>query len=298
MRRLLRPDLGCFSGYYAALLQALLHAPTEVNERTGTRIAVLSGGVSFGLDLSDNILPSCGLRKTYPKVAAAEVAWYLSGEQDATWMTSHAPIWDKFIEPLEELRITSEGRPYTTNFQGVAAAYGYRWRQHFGRDQIALAIDALQRNPTDRRVLVSAWDPEEDGLGALDQKNVPCPAMFTLSVTEGMLHSTMLLRSSDVFVGLPYDVLGHALLMDAIATTLGVRLGVAQFSLAHVHLYEAHWEMARIALTQPRVVPSMPMPCWKIHMIEKDRDSYVALVRDLAKHHTWPVYAPRPEVIA
>jgi thymidylate synthase len=282
---------------YGSLLHRLLQSPIELNERTGVRVRVVPGAVSFGLDLGDRIMPTCGLRKTFPRVAAAEIAWYLSGEQDATWMSQHAPIWDKFIEPLERMRINDLGQPFMESFPGVSSAYGYRWRHHFERDQIALAIQALQADPSNRRVMVSAWDPSEDGLGAPGQKNVPCPAMFTLHIVDNKLHSTMLLRSSDVFVGLPYDVLGHALLMDALANELGVELGIAHFTLAHAHLYESHWEMAQTCLAQAPVVPEQYMPGWTIRAIEQDRDAYVERIKAASKDFTWPTYAPRPEVI-
>lgn len=293
-----RYDLLAFWLSYGRLLRQLLDSPIETNERTGSRVRVIPGGVSFGVDLGDGMLPTCGLRKTFPRVAAAEIAWYLSGEQDSAWMTAQAPIWDKFVEDLDRLSIDDGGFPFRGEFRGVKAAYGYRWRNHFERDQLRDAIEALKRDPSSRRVLVSAWDPSADGLMEQGQLNVPCPAMFTLSVTEGRLHSTMLLRSSDVFVGLPYDVLGHALLMDAIAVELGVRLGVAQFSLAHAHLYEAHWDMAREAIKQLPVVPRMPMPGWEIEQIEKARDAYVQRVKEETTRHQWPTYSPKPEVIA
>lgn len=283
---------------YRSLLLDLHRAPAEVNKRTGVCVKVLFGGVSFSINLQDQVLPTCGLRMSWPRVAAAEIAWYISGERDATWMRQHAPIWDKFVEPLEKLRINDEGYPYTEEFEGVASAYGYRWRNHFGRDQLRLAIEALRNNPTDRRVVVSAWDPSEDGLGAEGQKNVPCPAMFTLSISEGHLHSTMLLRSSDVFVGLPYDVLGHALLMDAIACEIGVSVGIAHFTLAHAHLYESHWDMAVKAVSQDPVVPMQFMPGWALTNIEKDRDGYVETVKAQSASLLWPKFRPSPEVVA
>lgn len=293
-----RIDLWSFWAAYSWLLHELLRSPIETNERTRTRVHVLPGGASFGIDLSDGLMPTCGLRKTFPRVAAAEVAWYVSGDRDATWMTAQAPIWDKFVEPLERLRLTLDGHPYNETFEGVAAAYGYRWRTHFGRDQLADAVEALRRDPSNRRVVVSAWDPASDGLLSEGQKNVPCPAMFTLSISGGELHSTMLLRSSDVFVGLPYDVLGHALLLAAVAAELGVKLGVAHFTLAHAHLYEPHWEMALKAVGQQPVVPEVALPSWTLSQVRADRDGYVALVREACKPHAWPEYNPKPEVVA
>jgi len=273
-----------FFDAYGAIVAWVFSGETELNERTGVRVKVGRGGTAFRVDLRDGLLPTVGFRKTFPKSAAAEVAWYLQGEQDATFIRKYAPLWDKFVEPIGDV-------------EGVKAAYGYRWRSHFGRDQIRLAVKALKRDPSDRRCYVSAWDPAEDGLGEVGQRNVPCPAAFTFSVLGGELHSSIILRSSDVFVGLPYDVMGHALLMDAVAHELRLRPGVMHVTLAHAHLYESHWELTAEMMKQEPVVPPMQLPGWTLSQIECDPDDYVVRYAEEAKQMTWPSFNPRPEVV-
>lgn len=283
-----------FYDVYGALLAWTFQAPVEANERTGTRVRVGRGGTAFRVDLSDGLLPTIGFRKTFPKSAAAEVAWYVRGEQDADFIRKYAPLWDKFVEPLVKREDLFNGDEM---MEGVKSAYGYRWRRHFGRDQLRLAVEALRKDPSDRRVYVSAWDPAEDGLGAQGQRNVPCPTSFTFSVTGGELHSSLFLRSSDVFVGLPYDVMGHALLMDAVAHELRIRPGVMHVTLAHAHLYESHWELTAEALKQEPVVPAMQLPGWSLSQVERDPHDYVQRYAEEAKQFQWPAYSPRPEVI-
>jgi thymidylate synthase len=271
-----------FRGTYETLLMRLLKTDySELNERTGERIRSLDP-VSFTLNLRNGHVPTCGIRKTFMKTAAAEVAWFLSGSSDVTWLKQHAPVWNDFVE--------DDG--FT-----IRGAYGYRWRGHFGRDQIALAVQALEANPTDRRVWVSAWDPAADGLGAQGQKNVPCPVGFSLSIRDGRLNSSLVMRSSDVFVGLPYDVMGHALLMDAVACSLGVQLGVMHVTLAHPHLYEVHMQMAWEALGSTPCDDAPKLPHWSLGLIERDKDGYVALARELQTEAVQPVYHCRPEVV-
>lgn len=273
-----------FGRIYRRLLVELLAPDTheEVNERTGARINVLANPAHFNLDLSDGLLPLCGVRKTFPRTAAAEVAWFLLGSKDVSFIREYAPIWDKFVE--------EDG---TT----VAGAYGHRWREHFGRDQVTDALEALRDNPTDRRVVVMAWDPGRDGLGR-PSKNVPCPLGFTLSVVNGRLNSAIVLRSSDVFVGLPYDVMGHALLMAAVAVSLGVSLGVMSVTLAHPHLYQVHEEMALQALRTVDPLSTMALPSCGVEAIENDPHGYVAKVAARARHVVQPDFMCRPEVVA
>ncbi|UXX42098.1 hypothetical protein [Pseudomonas phage phiH2] len=283
-----------FYDAYGAIVAWVFSGDVETNARTGVRVKVGRGGTSFRVDLSDGLLPTVGFRKTFPKSAAAEVAWYLQGTQDATFIRKYAPLWDKFVELIDiKGGLFMEDRAV----EGVKAAYGYRWRSHFGRDQIRLAVEALRKDPSDRRCYVSAWDPAEDGLGALDQRNVPCPASFTFSVLNGELHSSFFIRSSDVFVGLPYDVMGHALLMDAVAHELRLRPGIMHVTLAHAHLYESHWDLTVEMMKQEPVVPALQLPGWTLSQVERAPDDYVVRYAEEAKQLTWPAYNPRPEVV-
>ena len=278
-----------FREAYEPLLNRLQRcAHEEVNERTGSRISVLEHPTSFCLDMAGRRLPMCGVRRLYPATAAAEVAWFLQGTKRVGFIRGYAPIWDKFVEDDGDT---------------VEAAYGHRWRNHFGRDQVDLAVRTLADNPTDRRVWISAWDPAADGLGATGQRNVPCPVGFSLSIVEGRLNSALFIRSSDVFVGLPYDVMGHALVMDAVATSIVARwtgalqLGFMHVTLAHPHLYEAHYGQARDALAGGPSDDAITMPGWGIYNIVSSPDSYVATVKAAAADRRQPTYSCKPEVI-
>ncbi len=89
-----------FFDAYGAIVAWVFSGETELNERTGVRVKVGRGGTAFRVDLRDGLLPTVCFRKTFPKSAAAEVAWYLQGTQDASFIRKYAPLWDKFVEPL------------------------------------------------------------------------------------------------------------------------------------------------------------------------------------------------------
>lgn len=274
---------------YKKVLQTAIVSDIEQNKRTEENVKVIDYPVNMVLDLRDRIVPTVGVRKTHPKSAAAEIAWFLQGTQDPSFIQKHAPFWDKFVE--------------TVNVGGqdkevIQSSYGYRWRSHFGRDQLGDAVEALKADPTNRRVYVSAWDAEQDGLLSQDQLNVPCPVGFNLSIVKGRLNSSITLRSSDLFVGLPYDVMGHAYLMDAIATTLNVELGYMGVALNHAHLYEAHWEHTLEALKQPSIVPQMKLPGKSIEQILENPDKYVTDIQAESKLHQWPTFNPKPHVVS
>jgi thymidylate synthase len=295
-----------FYNSYVELLEQLVDSPyEETNERTGHKIRMLRGAFDFSVELGCDRLPVPGVRRVFPASAAAEVAWFALGTKDPGFINRHAPLWRKFVE--------DDGT--------IPAAYGYRWRRHFGRDQLALAVGGLAANPSDRQLVVSAWDPGSDAMGTTVLKNVPCPVMFTLSSTPRAdftwgreVHATVLVRSSDCFVGLPYDVMGYCLLIKLIVSELrareaagtrddggfvGWQPGSVHFTLAHPHLYDSHFDMARDALASAHVVdePALPGYDWTIGEVERRPDDYVRHVRALAEFADQPEFNPLPEVI-
>jgi len=278
-----------FGEAYRALLYNLLSFGVwEKNERTGVGITALPGGYSFKIDMTNGRVPVPGNRRYWPRVAAAEVAWQFMGTKDPTFIMKHAPkVWGDFIEDGE-----------------LKTAYGYRWMKHFGRDQIAMALDQLRNNPTNRQLFITAWDPSSDGLGGPNQpKNIPCPVGFAISHLDGQLHLSLFIRSSDVFVGLPYDVMGYAFLLDAFAASCGKRPGTLHVTMAHPHIYDPHRKMVEDCVGQngahvawaTGVEPQLP--AWTIEHITKDPEAYLEQVKILcgrAKVNDWN---PMPPVI-
>lgn len=306
-----------FHEAYRGLLSELMnHGVTEVNERTKTQIKMLQGGHSFKLDLTDGRLPIAGNRRYYPHIAAAETAWQFMGTKDPTFIVGKAPkLWSKFVETEEVERDRGNG-PITVQQEVLKTAYGWRWREAFGRDQLALALTELKDNPTNRQLWVQAWDPRSDGLGGPQPKNIPCPIGFTVSRFMDDLHMSVFIRSSDVFVGLPYDVMCYSLTADAIAATVGIRPASLHVTLAHPHLYEPHWNATRACLTgdwsagewreakefegasttwASNVSPNLPG--WSIPMIEEQPDAYMDVVKQLARRTRQNSWDPMPEVI-
>lgn len=302
--------------YHALIVRLLDDAVSEVNARTNHTIRALPGGVSFEIDLSYCLLPVCGQRKTWPHVSAAELAWCLQGHNHIDWLRRHTKVWDDFadVTPCAECGgdgmtspVDDDASSSCRNCGGTGrtywleAAYGNRWRNTFGRDQLECGINALRRDPSNRRVWISSWDPSEDRFDdsetGIKQKTVPCPVGFTLSVMENKLNSSFMIRSSDVFMGLPHDVMRHSLLMAAVAQDLDVGLGIMRVNLAHPHLYDSHWTMAANMLEQPIIEPGIILPPIGTKWIENNPDKYVETMKECAKYAQWPAYAPKCEVI-
>ncbi|MDQ2933316.1 MAG: thymidylate synthase, partial [bacterium] len=174
--------------------------------------------------------PILTLRKSPIKLFVAEQMWFLSGSRKPEdFLRDHTKIWDDFTNPNDV----------------VTVAYGYRWRKHFGRDQIGLLIDLLKAEPSSRQAVVVTWDPSSDGLSIQKKKNVPCPFSFTVNIVGGRLHLHNIIRSNDVLLGLSADVPGFALLQCLLAQKLGVAPGIYSHSISNAHIYDTHYEGAQ-----------------------------------------------------
>lgn len=201
----------------------------ELSERTGLKTKTLPG-LHFSTDLEKDGFPLLTLRKIPIKMFVAEQIWFLSGaRKPEDFLNDYTRIWDDFENPGGV----------------VTVAYGYRWRKHFGRDQIKLLVNLLKKEPSSRHGVVISWDPGSDGLSLVKKKNVPCPFAFTVNIVGGRLHFHNIVRSNDIILGVPADVAGFALLAYILAEELGVKPGIYSHSISNAHIYENHYEGAK-----------------------------------------------------
>jgi thymidylate synthase len=212
--------------YRRALAQILAEGKEELNERTGRQIKSLPG-LTLEIDAG---FPLLTLRKIPIRIFVAEQVWFLTGSNRPEPFLRHfTKIWDDFTE--------DDGT--------VAAAYGHRWRRHFGRDQIGLLLKHLTRDPSSRQGVVIIWDAAGDSLESPHpKKNNPCPIAFIANIIDKALNLHLIIRSEDMILGCPHDVGGFALLQRLLAAKLDAPPGKLTVSISHAHIYDVHYEAA------------------------------------------------------
>lgn len=212
--------------YQNAIRRILNEGIEEKNERTGLKVKAVPG-LTFQLDFGFPILT---LRKIPITLFVAEQIWFLTGSNDPDdFFSKYSKIWEEFRE--------DNGK--------IAAAYGDRWRHHFGRDQISELVKMLEKDPSSRHGVIVTWDPADDGLfSGTKKKNVPCPYTFHVGIIGRKLHMHNIIRSNDMMLGCPHDVAGFVLLQYLLAARLGVKPGVYTHSVSNAHIYENHYEQA------------------------------------------------------
>src|SRR5690606_34526281 len=143
------------------------------------------------------------MRGANPFFHLFESLWMLSGRNDLPWLAQFN----------KQMATYSDDGGKTQ-----PAAYGFRWREYFGYDQISELVDHLARDPKSRRAVIGMWDPwgihqtaegqyamNGDLLSAQDSKDVPCNThcYFQLRTTEAgtQLDMTVTCRSNDALWG-------------------------------------------------------------------------------------------------
>jgi thymidylate synthase len=248
----------------------------ETNQRTGHKTRSLPG-MTFEIE---NEFPLLTLRQIPIRVFVAEQIWFISGSRrPEEFLRDHTAIWDDF-----------------TNINGVVtAAYGYRYRHYFGRDQLGKLISLLEEDPSSRHGVVSAWDPANDGLEAKQiRKNVPCPFVFVVNIIDDALNLHNIVRSNDMILGCPHDAAGFALLQRFLAARLGCKVGKYTHSISHAHIYDVHYEAAEELTTRKTSHPPIDIKLRKndISLAEKHSERlFERISDDLASQ-----YSPQPSI--
>jgi thymidylate synthase len=180
-------------------------------------------------------------RRLKVELAAAEAMWILSGDDRLEPLTRYAPSYANFSD------------------DGVTLAGAYGPRVQAQRDYV---LGALLRERSTRQAVMTLWErcppPSRD---------VPCTVALTFGVRGGLLCCHAQMRSSDVWLGVPYDVFSFSMVAARLACELnaadrGARVGLGRLVLTATssHLYAANFDRAREVLASPAGPPSPELP--------------------------------------
>jgi thymidylate synthase len=280
---------------YQSLLQNILDNGKWQNNRTGIRTKMIDGAM-FRFDMSTGLFPLLTTKKMAFQGMAGELIAFLRGcdtaeqfrELGCKWWdaNSTAPAWVNNPAYQEAL---ANGRAAEDGYLG--RIYGKQWRDWRGAaisvpdtdtkyegcvdpamleftsssnvvyqvvDQIANLLEQIKNNPTSRRLLVSAWRPDEVHAMALP----PCHYGFQV-IIEQETHTMHLLwnqRSVDTLLGLPMNIASYALLLKILSQITGYNPGNLTGFLADVHIYENHMEQVQEQLSrEPYALPSVAL---------------------------------------
>lgn len=149
----------------------------------------------------------------------AEFSWIISGSNKLEELEYFISSYNKFSDD----GLTLNG------------AYGYRLRKYFQKDQIGQAIKLLKQDNDTRRVVLTMYSPEDL---FKTSKDIPCNTTIYLKIRNNQLDITILNRSNDLYLGVPYNVFVFYLLQAYIAHNIGCDIGVQTHYTDSLHLYQ------------------------------------------------------------
>ena len=266
---------------YLDLLRYVLEHGKFKGDRTGTgTYSVFGAQTRFDLRKDFPVLTT---KKLHLRSIIYELLWFLRGDRNVRYLQENkVTIWDEWADEKGDLGpvygkqwrnwVKTKSRPrkspessisQATLFdlgesdgQTIVTPAGPRVRSKHGIDQIATVIEAIQKNPDSRRLIVSAWNVADIDSMALP----PCHALFQFYVSDGELSCQLYQRSADIFLGVPFNIASYALLTLMVAQVCGLKPGDFVHTFGDLHLYQNHVEQAKLQLSrEPRALPQMKL---------------------------------------
>ena len=286
---------------YLNLIRDVLETGEVRGDRTGTGTISLFAPPNLRFSLANYTLPLLTTKRVFLRGIIEELAWFVRGHTDSTILSKRGvKIWDgngskEFLEK-RGLNDRREG--------DLGPVYGFQWR-HFGAkyvdcdsnyagqgvDQLREVIRKIREDPTDRRIILSAWNPAGESAlihtvdGHLNTTpDIPQMALppchllcqFYVSLpppdapegTRPKLSCLMYQRSADLGLGIPFNIASYAILTHVIAQLTDTEAHALTIQLGDAHVYRDHVDALKVQLErEPRPFPKIR---WKRQIVDLD----------------------------
>ena len=251
---------------YHKLLEDILEYGQETTDRTGVGTKSIFG-YQMRFNLQDGF-PAVTTKRLAWKAVVGELLWFLEGStderrlaeltygEDKTELVGRTTIWTANADAQGK----SLGYENHDLYKGLGPVYGRQWRnfdgfgQHFGTDQITWLINEIRTNPDSRRLILSAWNPNQLHEMALP----PCHVLVQLRVYNGRLSCQLYQRSADAGLGIPFNIASYALLTHIIARECDLEVGDFVHTIGDAHIYLNHIDQVKEQLSRkPYNLPTL-----------------------------------------
>lgn len=235
---------------YLNLLKDVLTSGEIKDTRNGKVYSNFGNLISF--DIEHNSFPLLTTKKMFFRGVVEELLWFLRGSVNANELKEkNINIWtgNSTREYLDSVGLINykEGE--------LGPVYGWQWRKfgkdynepdnkNMGNDQIRYILEELMKPDNSRRAVLSGWNPNDLDKMALP----PCHILYIFNKTKKGLSCHMTLRSSDLFLGLPFNIASTGLLTKILAKVLHIETSEICLSICDAHIYNEHIDQVKIQL--------------------------------------------------
>lgn len=260
-----------FEQQYLSLLSELNSICTARQSRAGQVVS------KFGHFLKFPIYPYFPLlttKKIFFRGIIEEILWMLRGDTAIHALSDReVNIWNAWAESDgtigygygHQMRGFNGERSWDASHTRTYPVRSVHGNFDDGIDQIANIINLLKTDRASRRILLINYNPAQVRFTSLP----PCHVLAQWYVEEhpegAFLDCMFYMRSSDVFLGLPFNVGGYAIMTYIFAKICGLIPRNLCVSLGDVHLYDIHREAVEEQLKRQPVStkPTVKVKCVK-----------------------------------
>jgi thymidylate synthase len=310
---------------YVDLINRILETGTQHNDRTGTGTIRIFGALER-FNLQDGF-PIITTKKMAKKTMWVELIGFVRGITNNMWYTDHGcNIWTANQKAFAAKYDTKhQDSPWPEEEMGPI--YGAQWRSFDGKyninnpagecptiikgeveetkninylnhrgvdgfDQLKWLVNEIKTNPNSRRMIVSAWNPNQFGIMCLP----PCHIMWQVIVNNGKLSLMFYIRSNDIGLGWPFNIASYATLAHMLAHCTDLQVGELVWTCCDAHIYNDHIEALKIQISRkPRALPK-----FKINTDIKDINKINWTHFELTDYNPWdendPDTVPMPKM--
>lgn len=271
--------MGCKLTYeeqYFNILKTIKNHGEDVADRTGTGCLSIFGA-SLCVDLNEGF-PLLTTKKMFYKNIFGELLWFLSGKTDLKSLREYQnkkegvhTIWS------DDFNKYKQSSCLDTSDEDLGRIYGFQLRNTYHldvdygvvlHDQLKTLVENIksvkedENHPMARRLICSFWNPYDHTIGDKKWAALPaCHTDFQCIIRNGTLNLRFSMRSSDTFLGLPYNVASYALLCHILAKLCGLKVGKVLYFGTDVHLYKNHMSQVEDQLNRlPSKLPTLLLP--------------------------------------
>jgi thymidylate synthase len=196
------------------------------------------------------------------RFAVAEALWIAAGADE--------------VEPIA--RYNSVMRKFSDDGVRLAGAYGPRLKPQWD-----WLVDQIVRDEDTRQAVAVIWTSTP-----APSRDIPCTLTAQLLLRDDRLHAVWSMRSSDLWLGLPYDAISFSFLTACLAGVVSRKLeskilpGSVTITAGSSHLYQQHWaeaaevigsrELARSISTLP--LDGFPPSCLVGQLLEPESNCW------------------------
>ncbi|MGX7029928.1 thymidylate synthase [Vagococcus zengguangii] len=269
---------------YLDLCRKVMAEGNQKSDRTGTGTKSVFGH-QMRFDLQEGF-PLLTTKRVPFGLIKSELLWFLRGDTNIRFLLQHNNhIWDEWAferyvksedylgpdmtdfglravedETFNQIYLTEkdtfcqrilDDEVFAEKYGNLGNVYGSQWRHWQTKngetiDQIKEVIEMIKHSPDSRRLIVSAWNPEDVPTMALP----PCHTLFQFYVANGKLSCQLYQRSADIFLGVPFNIASYALLTHLIAHETGLEVGEFVHTFGDAHIYNNHFDQVKEQLSR------------------------------------------------